>query len=307
MAATGRSFAVAIVGSGVVGSRVRRQLSLTEHRVVPRPSEADVVVLAGAAPHSRLAAELIEGGHHTLSTTGTVDDIRQLLDLDSLAEGAGVSLVVGAAVSPGLSGILARLLSGRMAACDELHVAVHGTAGPSCAREHHRSLSGRGAGWHDGRWNEFAGGSGRELHWFPEPVGGRDCYRAEMADPILLQRAFPDVDRISARTSATRRDRLTARLPMLSPPHREGGIGALRVEARGSDHRGGRATEIFGIAELLGTATAAVVVAMIEHLAVRPTHGGVVTTVDSDVDARQLARTVVAHGVRLQAFNGVPE
>ena len=42
---------------------------------------------------------------------------------------------------------------------------------------------------------------------------------------------------ISARRSARRRDRFTARLPMLSPPHQEGGIGALRVEVRGAPPR----------------------------------------------------------------------
>lgn len=298
---------VAVVGSGVVGARVRRQLALTSQRVVGRPDQADVVVLAIPTPHSDRAAELLAAGHHVISTTGAVDDVRQLLDLDQLAEGAGTTLVVGAAASPGLSGLLARLLAARLAACDELHIAVHGTAGPACAREHHGSLSRRAIGWHDGRWVDYAGGSGRELVWFPEPVGGRDCYRAEMADPILLQRAFPDVDRISARTAATRRDRLTARLPMLSPPHREGGIGALRVEARGADHRGGRSSEILGVAELLGTVTAAVVIGMLDHLTQRAARPGVVTTADAAVDARQLARVVARNGVRLQSFTGVPE
>jgi hypothetical protein len=51
--------------------------------------------------------------------------------------------------------------------------------------------------------------------------------------------------------SATRRDRLTARLPMMSPPHAEGGIGGVRVEIRGS--RGGeRRTEVAGTAERTG-------------------------------------------------------
>ena len=26
------------------------------------------------------------------------------------------------------------------------------------------------------------GGTGRELCWFPDPIGGRDCYRAALAD-----------------------------------------------------------------------------------------------------------------------------
>ena len=74
------------------------------------------------------------------------------------------------------------------------------------------------------------GGSGRELCWFPDPIGARDCYRAAHADPVLLHFAFPEVERITAKVSATRRDRLTARLPMLRPPHVGGNIGTVRVE-----------------------------------------------------------------------------
>ena len=130
-------------------------------------------------------------------------------------------------MSPGLSGLLARHLAGQLASVDEIHVAIHGTAGPACARSYHRSLSRRSMAWHDGEWVDHLGGSGRELCWFPEPVGAKDCYRADIADPLLLHTAFPDaVSRISARRSARRRDRFTARLPMLrARPTRRAGSG----------------------------------------------------------------------------------
>ena len=38
---------------------------------------------------------------------------------------------------------------------------------------------------------------------------------------------------MTARTAANRRDRMTAHLPMLRPPHPEGQLGAVRVEVRG--------------------------------------------------------------------------
>ena len=123
---------------------------------------------------------------------------------------------------------------------------------------------------------------------------------------MLLHRSFPDVERISARQSATRRDRLTARLPMLSPPHAEGGIGALRVEARGSDETGARVTHVVGIAELVGTATAAMAAAVVDCSSTRVHHGGVVTTSDDDLPTESLLRSVLRYGVRLQEFNGVP-
>jgi hypothetical protein len=297
---------VAVVGGGVVGERVRRNLA-GSHRVIPRDLAAEIVVLASPGPHAAAAADLLARGTHVVSTSGASDDVRELLDLDAVARDSGATLVVGAAVSPGLSGLLVRTLAGRLAACDELHVAVHGTAGPACAREHHRTLVGWALGWHDGQWIERAAGSGRELCWFPEPVGARDCYRADLADALLLHRSFPAVARISARRSATRRDRLTARLPMLSPPHLEGGIGAVRVEARGRDDGGGRVTHVVGVAELIGTAAAATAVAMVTLLATGPRPGGVVTTSDPDLPAAVVLGNVLRHGVRLQEFTGIPQ
>ncbi len=296
---------VAVAGHGVVADRLRRVAA--PHEIVEADLSADVVVLANAGPHAERAAELLDAGRHVVSTSGDLNDVRELLELDDVARAAGVTLVVGAAVSPGLSGLIARYLADQMARCDELHVAVHGTAGPACAREHHRTLSGWAVGWQDGDWIErIPAGSGRELCWFPEPVGARDCYRGELPDPLLLHRAFPNLARISARVSATRRDRFTARLPMLSPPHREGGIGALRVEARGADANGRRTTLIHGVAELIGTAAAAVAASFVDVVADGAAPAGVLTSADETVPNRAVLHAVMRRGVRLQAFTGMP-
>jgi hypothetical protein len=93
---------------------------------------------------------------------------------------------------------------------------------------------------------------------------------------------------------------------MLSPPHAEGGIGALRVEARGSDVTGARVTQVVGIAELVGTATAAMAAALVGLIGTRVHHGGVITTSDDDLPTESLLRSVLRYGVRLQEFNGVP-
>ncbi|MEY3567185.1 MAG: hypothetical protein RLZ19_1199 [Actinomycetota bacterium] len=268
---------VAVVGLGVVGARVARQLTSSSIPVLVHdrradlqnvtaralkageidsaidlhPGETSVVVLATPSRQGSLTRRLVERGLNVVCTSDDVDDVRDLLELDGVARANNVSIVVGAAASPGLSGLLVAELASRVDVIDEIHVGVHGTGGPACARQHHRALAGDAPGWHDGEWISRPGGSGRELLWFPEPIGGRDCYRAELADPLTLQRAFPSASRISARMSATRRDRLTARLPMMSPPHAEGGIGGVRVEIRGS--RGGeRRTEVAGTAERTG-------------------------------------------------------
>ncbi len=307
---------VALVGRGVVGDRIMRRLptvmrdvemiEFDARRRWASPPNVDVAILAQGGGHAAIAAELLEAGIAVVSISDDLDDVRALCDLDALALAGGVPLVVGAGMSPGLTGLLARLLVSQLAACDEIHIAFHGTAGPSCARQQHGALRGRGVGFHDGSWIQRPAGSGRELCYFPEPVGAYDCYRAELASPLLLHEAFPDAERVSARVSANRRDRFTAWLPMLSPPHREGGIGAVRVEVRGSDDAGGRRTLIAGTAELVGTATAATAIAFAVAVTSGRLEAGVVRAGDRSLDTVGLLRTVSAVGVRLQEFTGVP-
>lgn len=307
---------VAVVGRGVVGQRISRRLptvlpdvSVLDHDPRtgrPLSSDVGVVVLAQSGPHAEVARDLLELGVAVVSVSDDLDDVRALLDLDDLARHAGVPLVVGAGMAPGLTELLARMLVADMAEFDEIHVAVHGTAGPACARRHHQALRGRAVAWHDGTWIQRPAGSGRELAFFPEPVGPYDCYRAELASPLLLHQSFAGVERVSARISANRRDRLTAWLPMLSPPHREGGVGAVRVEVRGTDESGARITSIVGVAELVGTATAATAGAFtVEALAGR-LPGGVIRTGDASLDTFGLLHLVSQLGVRLQEFTGVP-
>ena len=159
--------------------------------------------------------------------------MRALLELDAAARAKGTHVVVGAGFSPGLSCVLAVLAARAFERVEEIHVAKVGTGGPACARQHHRALGGHAFDWRDGDWERRSGGSGRELCWFPDPVRAVDCYRAALPEAILLAPAFPGVSRVTVRMAANRRDRLTARLPMLRRPHPEGELGAIRVEVRG--------------------------------------------------------------------------
>lgn len=303
-----------LVGDGIVGRRLTRMLAthpvhVHDPRVEPTPlaHAGDVAVLAHPVAHAPLARGFALRGASVVTVGDDFDDAAELLQLDDEFRDNGATLVVGAAMSPGLSGLLARHLANQMADVDEVHVAIHGTAGPSCARAYHRSLSRRSHGWHDDEWVAYLGGSGRELCWFPEPVGAKDCYRADFADPLLLHAAFPGVHRITARRSARRRDRFTARLPMLRAPHAEGRIGAVRVEVRGSNARGGRECLVVGVAELVGTATAATAAAFTTCLLDGNVRPGVVVAGQADLDNVELLTQVQSFGVRLQEFTGVPQ
>ncbi len=69
--------------------------------------------------------------------------------------------------------------------------------------------------------------------------------------------AFPGARRVTARVAATRRDRLTAAMPMLRPPHPEGEVGAVRVEVRGS-RDGSRRVVVLGSIDRPAVAAGAV-------------------------------------------------
>jgi hypothetical protein len=203
----------------------------------------DAVVLSGAVgplvgaqrlvERARLA---LEAGAHVVTTSDGQEETEGLLGLDSEARRLGRHLVPGAAFCPGLSCVLALHAAARMDEIEEVRVSATGAGGPACRRAHRRSLSGPAHEWDAGEWLSPAAGSGRELCWFPDPAGGRDCYRAGFSTTTLLLPAFPSARRISARRSATRRER--AGLPD-SPFGRkaEGAGGAIRVEVVG--HRDG--------------------------------------------------------------------
>ncbi len=254
---------VLLRGCGVVGARAARQMLTVPnidsividdprsdhvHRVAhslgsaARPLEegeawdkiaADVVVLAGPAEHFADAQRALRSGAHVVSASDDLNDVEAMLALDGLAKERDRVLILGAGFAPGLSCVLARHAAEELAVLEEVHVAKFGTAGPACARQHHNALKNSGRDWRDGQWVEVPGGSGRELCWFPDPIAGADCYRAALPDTLLLHQMFPDAQRITSRVSATRRDRLTSRLPMLRKPHPEAGAGAIRVEVRG--------------------------------------------------------------------------
>lgn len=315
-----RRAVVTVVGHGVVGNRIQkllargdpaRRITTFDTRTADVGDSAlldrtSVAVLAHPGQHHHDAVALLDRGISVVSLCDHVDDAALLMGEGRRAEFDGATLVVGAGMSPGLTGLIARHLADQLAAVDEIHIAIHGTAGPGCARQHHRALSGRASFLHDGSFDSMRAGTGRELCWFPEPVGAYDCYRAEMPSPLVLHQVFPEAMRISARMSANRRDRFTSRLPMLTPPHGEGGVGAVRVEVRGSDDRGGRVALVAGMAEMVGTAAAATASAYTEKILDGTLPGGLVLPGDQAVDTVTLMRNIERFGVRLQEFTGVP-
>ena len=325
---------VAVIGVGAVGARAARQLvssdAVAEVRLrdlsaatidgaarslgstasaepppYTEPVRAEVAVLATpAGTHTGLARQLIAAGISVVSVSDSIDDVSGLLDLDAEASERGLSVVVGAGFSPGLSCLLAAHAAADFSVVDEIHVSSVGTGGPACARQHHRALRGQAVDWRDGGWVRRAGGSGRELSFFPDPIGGRDCYRAARPEALLLAPAFSGVSRVTARIGATRRDRLTSRLPMLRRPHPEGGPGAIRIEVRGwRDEQ--RHVKVLGAMDRPAVAAGAVaavsVLAVLDGTVRRAGAGGLADL----VEPLPLLTDLSHRGVRAAVFEGL--
>jgi len=240
-----------------------------------RLRDLSVVVLATESSYQVDAARsLLRSGVTVVSTADRPDDVKRLLALEDSASAARASIIVGAAFSPGVSSLLVAHLASYFEQIDVITTARFGTGGPTCAREHHRSMGAAGREIRSAQATRMRAGTGRRLVWFPEPAEARDCYRAGLCEPTLLQRSFPAVRQIQGLQAATRRDRLTARLPMLRPPHPEGLIGATWVEVRGTTASGAVEHRVMAATapQATGAAAAAAVMAG-EALASAPTPG----------------------------------
>jgi saccharopine dehydrogenase-like NADP-dependent oxidoreductase len=323
---------VNVVGAGAVGARVIRQL--VEHdapdaiHVIDRRVDharrvatamgpgvqvheepdarlpaADVTVVATAGGTHRVIAErALDAGQHVVSVGDGLGDVRALIDLGNEAAVRDRVVVVGAGFSPGLACLLARHAASMLDQVDEIHIAHHGTGGPDCARAHHLALSGDALDWRDGAWRSRRGRTGRELVWFPDPIGGLDCYRGALPGALLVAPHFRGVVRVTARVSATRRDRLTALLPMMRPPHDDGGPGAVRVEVRG--WRGAETvTAVLGAVDRPSLA-AATVAAMAVRLAMTGDLAPGATGLAAVEDAAPVLAELARRGVKAAVFEG---
>lgn len=322
---------VLVVGAGAVGARAARHLmaddsvdtvlvsdanrkrrSAVVAALAPRavavdeadPSTADVVVMCTPANRQvDLIRQAVSEGTHVVSVADSVSTVTKLLDLGAEARERGVVVALGAGFSPGLSCLLACHAAADFDVVEEIHVSKHGTGGPACARQHHHALRSTGLDWRDHAWRRRSPGSGRELSFFPDPIGGADCYRASLPEGLLLVPAFPGVERVTARLAATRRDRLTTGLPMLRRPHTEGRIGGLRVEVRGQ--RGGTSdTVVLGAVDRPAVAAGTVAGQVARWIAAGRVTARGASGLAGLVEPLPFLRELARSGVRAAIFEG---
>ena len=321
---------IGIEGIGVVGARVARDLcgfpevssvvllSGSESRretlagafgakiarAVEPGGDLDVVVVCvPEAEQCDVARRHVAEGRHVVTTADGLEAVGRLLDLDAVAGASGRSLVVGAGFHPGLSTLLAVHAATLFDEVIEVHTASIGAAGLACTQRRAEALRGEGREWRDGTWHDARAGSSKELLWFPDPMGSHDCWRGDLADPVLIHRVLPTATRITARAADQPRPAVRrVREAIGRGPERFDAVGALRVEVRGR-RLGATDSVIYGVMDHPSVACAAVAataaVAVGRPEAIRGAIG-LAEAVDSRVALSELAH----RGVRACVFEG---
>ena len=279
-----------VAGVGEVGTRAARQLVDTAGvtRVLLTDADAErtrrVVAALGAKaevteyrPGDALpsgidvvACALPTGEDHAVVTAAmearvpiaTSDDDHDAIDavraLDRNARGAGVTMVVGCGLAPGLADVLVAHAASTFERVDEIRVARTGWAGPAsvAAVRHARRATARA--WHDGGWREEHP-HGETLVWFPDPIGGRDCHLVTGGSALLVD-AFPQVQRVSVLLGEPpRRTWLRRRFGD------EGEWGATRVEVWGR-RDGTHDCVVYGVVERTAIAAGGVLAVVAARL-----------------------------------------
>lgn len=258
------------------------------------PAEDDVPLVLAA----------LEAGVPVATSGDDQDGIATLLRLDEEARAAGVPVLVGCGLAPGLSDVLAAHAASLLDVVDEIHVARAGIAGAKSEASMRRTHGERPIEVRDGEVLEVRRRTTHELVHFPDPVGAQECELIG-AGIELLHRAFPEAGRITARA-------------VEPPPRTRGWLrrddpggrwGATRVEVWG---RIGEACEpvVYGAVgrtatvggTVLAVATAALAGVMPSVAGARAGVQGLGGGVESGAFLAELAR----RGVHAARFEGVP-
>jgi len=321
---------VLLVGTGQVGIRAARQIvdtpgcerllvasadparatglaaslhagaeGLPEHgAVVPADVAAVVVTTGGTRAREWVRAAVAAGVPVATLHDGLGPE------LDAPARAAGVPVVSGAAVTPGLSDLLARHAADLFDRVDEVHVARAGAAGPACVGEVRSVRAAVPGEWRDGAWIADRA-YGPQLVWFPEPVGVRECQLVQ-AGVAATVATVPDAGLVTVRWCGAPSTGWLSTRVRRNPV--DAGWGATRVEVTGL-RSGATDTVVYGAVDRTAVMAGAVVATTAVALA-----GLLPGLVVATPGVRALGEVAVAlpfltelagRGVRAAAFEGV--
>jgi hypothetical protein len=220
-----RSAARAAEVAAGLGDRAKA-IELRRDEPVPEGVDAVAAAIPSALVASR-AERALTAGVPFAATAEDADVISAVLDAENRARAANVLIAPSCGLAPGLADVLARHAADALDAVDEIQVARAGSAGPASTAALRRALREPVIEWRDAGWREERHPN-RELVWFPDPIGARECAPVTVG-AALLARAFPDVNRVTIRLA----EPLARRLAWPGRRGLDEGWGSTRVEVWG--------------------------------------------------------------------------
>ncbi len=171
--------------------------------------EGATVVFNAVGPYHRTAAPAIEAalaaGVHYVDMADD-HEVAEMVFLDpawdARAREAGISVLVGCGIAPGLTGILARLGCERLDVAERVAVRFswnYSIAYPAAIHHFLRISSGMAPQFIDGAHQRPGAFTGREVAAFLPPVGERAVYCTGINDPVSIPYSIPGLREVTAK------------------------------------------------------------------------------------------------------------
>jgi len=157
---------------------------------------SDVVISAVGPYHKfgkRVLEAVIEAGINFVDVDDDYDATSACLQLNSDAEKAGITAVIGLGATPGITNVLAKYGAERMDEVERIDTywawtALDPTMGPAIIDHYFHAVDGNIPSYRDGEWVEVPALSDAEVVEFPEPVGCIEVYNVGHPEPVTIPR-----------------------------------------------------------------------------------------------------------------------
>ncbi|MDQ3662585.1 MAG: saccharopine dehydrogenase NADP-binding domain-containing protein [Actinomycetota bacterium] len=185
------------------------------------------------------ARSAVEVGASWLSSANDQDAVEAIPSLDGQAAAAGVTVVSGCGLSPGLTNLLVALAARELDEVEEIEIATarsaRDPAGQAALSQLLISLSGPAPSVADGRPTSEVGPKASHLVYFPEPVGWVETFAGASPELTTLVQTWPDLRLLRWRVGLVEKPvmdtlRLLAGGPWVSLLARRGPVGGRALQ-----------------------------------------------------------------------------
>jgi lysine 6-dehydrogenase len=177
--------------------------------VLGRVLDGATLVFNAVGPYHRTAATVIEAALAAGVHYADMADDHEAAEMvflnptwDARAREAGISILVGCGIAPGLTGLLARLGCERLEVAERVAVRFswnYSITYPAAIHHFLRINSGLAPQFIDGAHQRPGAFAGRETVTFLPPVGPRTVYCTGINDPVSIPHSIPGLREVTAK------------------------------------------------------------------------------------------------------------